>query len=65
MISYYPLWKTMKKKNISQYKLMQKGIDNRTLDALRHNRNITMLTLEKICRILECNASDVVEFTEE
>ncbi len=65
MISYYPLWETMKKKNISQYKLMQKGIDNRTLDALRHNRNITMLTLEKICRILECNASDVVEFIEE
>ncbi|MBQ2936801.1 MAG: helix-turn-helix transcriptional regulator [Lachnospiraceae bacterium] len=62
MISYEPLWETMRQKNISQYKLMQMGIDNRMLDALRHNKNITMLSLEKICDVLECSASDVVKF---
>ena len=62
MISYEPLWETMRQKNISQYKLMQMGIDNRMLDALRHNKNITMLSLEKICDVLECSTSDVVKF---
>ena len=65
MISYEPLWETMKKKNISQYRLMQMGIDNRMLDALRHNKNITMLSLERLCNVLECSASDVVRFEKE
>ena len=42
MIDYSPLWITMKEKNISQYYLLQHGIDNRVLDALKKNRNITI-----------------------
>lgn len=62
IISYEPLWNTMKKKNISQYQLLKCGIDNKALDGLKHNRNITLLTLEKICEILDCTPNDVVEF---
>ena len=62
MIDFTPLWETMKSKNISQYKLMQLGIDNRTLDSLRHNRNITLITLERLCSILECSPNDIVRF---
>ncbi|MET3743226.1 helix-turn-helix domain-containing protein [Faecalicatena orotica] len=54
----------MKKKNCSQYKLLKSGIDNKTLDYLKKNNNITLLTLEKICRILECTPNDVVKFIE-
>lgn len=64
MIDFTPLWETMNSKNISQYKLMQLGIDNRTLDALRHNRNITLITLERLCNILDCTPNDIVRFTE-
>lgn len=64
MISYFPLWQTMKTKNVSQYKLLQSGIDNRTLDRLKKNQNITLLTLEKLCVILECTPNDIVEFVE-
>ena len=56
------MWKTMKEKNISQYKLLKMGIDNKTLDALKHGKNITLLTLEKICVILDCTPNDVIEF---
>ena len=63
MIDYAPLWETMKKKNVSQYKLLQSGIDNKTLDSLKKNKNITMLTLEKLCQILDCEPNDVVSFT--
>lgn len=56
------MWKTMKEKNISQYQLLKRGIDNKTLDALKHEKNITLLTLEKICVILDCTPNDVIEF---
>lgn len=62
MIDYSPLWDTMKIKNISQYKLLQSGIDNKTLDSLKKNRNITLLTLEKLCKILDCTPNDIIRF---
>ena len=62
MLDYTPLWETMEKKHISQYRLLQSGIDNKTLDALKKGNNITLLTLEKICKILDCTPNDVVRF---
>ena len=55
----------MKKKCISQYELLRRGIDNRTLDTLRKNGNMTLYTLEKICKALDCNTEEVVEFTDD
>ena len=65
LIDYSPLWETMKNKNMTQYKLLQNGIDNWTLDTLKKNNNITILTLEKICRILNCTPNDIVRFIDE
>ena len=65
IISFNPLWATMKKKEVSQYKLLKSGVDNKTLDRLMKNKNITLLTLEKLCRILDCLPNDIVEFIEE
>lgn len=62
MFDYAPLWETMKEKNISQYRLLQGGIDNKTLDSLKKNRNITMVTLEKLCLICQCTPDKVVRF---
>jgi len=64
VIDYSPLWKTMAEKGISQYHLLKNGIDNKTLDSLKKNKNITLLTLEKLCRILDCTPNDVVRFIE-
>lgn len=65
IISYRPLWETMKRKGISQYYLLQNGIDNRVLDSLKHNRNITALTLEKVCDAVNCTPNEVIEFIKE
>lgn len=63
MIDYSPLWETMKKKGITQYKLLKDDVlDNRVLDTLRKNNNITMLTLEKLCHALDCTPNDIVRF---
>ena len=65
MIDYTPLWETMERRGVSQYRLLQSGIDNKTLDALKKGKNITLLTLEKLCAILDCTHNDVVRFEKE
>ena len=62
MLNYSPLWETMRRRGVSQYQLLQNGIDNKTLDSLKKNKNITMLTLEKLCSIIGCEPGDVVKF---
>jgi len=52
----------MQRRGISQYYLLKNGIDNKTLDALKKNKNITMVTMEKLCRIIACSPNDVVRF---
>lgn len=64
LITFTPLWATLKQKNISQYALIKKyGVSTGTLDALRQNRSITLNTLNDLCTILQCNVEDVIEFT--
>ena len=62
MLDYSPLWRTMQEKGVSQYQILKSGIDNKTLDSLKKGKNITLLTLEKICTILNCTPNDVVQF---
>jgi DNA-binding Xre family transcriptional regulator len=62
MIDYGPLWETMQKKNISQYYLVNNGIDYRTMDQLRKNKNITANTIEKLCNLLDCTPNDILTF---
>lgn len=64
MIDYSPLWETMRRRQVTQYQLLKRGIDNKTLDALKKNKNITLLTLEKLCDILGCTPNEVVAFRE-
>ena len=62
MLDYGPLWETMQEKGVSQYQMLKSGIDNKTLDSLKKGKNVTLLTLEKICAILNCTPNDVVRF---
>ena len=55
MISYKPFFETLKKKGITQYKLeTEYGVSKGTVDNLRHNRSITLYTVDELCKILEC-----------
>ena len=65
MIDYSPLWQTMHDRGISQYQLLKCGIDNKTLDSLKKGKNITLLTLEKLCSILNCTPNEIVQFIDE
>ena len=66
MISYEPLYKTLKEKGVSTYKLINEyGISRSLLDRLKHNRPISTVTLNDLCSILHCRVEDVLVFTED
>ncbi|WP_312280283.1 MULTISPECIES: helix-turn-helix transcriptional regulator [unclassified Oscillibacter] len=63
MITFEPLWDTLKRKGVSQYALIkQYGVSTGTMDALRKNRSVTLNTLNDLCSILQCEVSDVIRF---
>ena len=63
MIVYDRLWTTMKQKGVSQYKLIHEyGFSNGQLDRLRKNENVNAYTLNVLCRILDCNVEDIMEY---
>ena len=66
MIVFDPLWDTMKRKKISQYALIRDySVSTGTLDALRKNRSVTLHTVNELCRILQCDVSDVIRYIPE
>ena len=63
MIVYDRLWETMKRKGISQYRLMKEyGFSSGQLDRLRKGENVSIYTLDTLCRILDCQLEDIVEY---
>ena len=63
MISYEPLWKTMKERGISKYQLIfHYGISSNKLRRIGHGEPINSNTLNELCLILDCKVSDIMEF---
>ncbi len=65
MIVFSRLWDTMKKRNVSQYKLIQEyKVSSGQLDRLRKNENVSTYTLNQLCEILSCKLEDIAEYVE-
>lgn len=63
MIKYDGLWRTMKRKGITQYDLYTHYSINRSiLHRLRTNANIETNTIDKLCRVLNCDVCDILEY---
>ena len=63
MITYDRLWKTMKDKGMTQYRLITYHKFSRgQLSRLKHNENVNTNTINTLCRILECNVEDILEY---
>ncbi len=63
MISYAPLWETMKKRSATTYTLQVKGgISSSTIRRLKAGESVSTNTLEALCKILDCNLPDIVEY---
>ena len=63
MISYEPFYRTLKEKKISTYKLIhQHGISRSLLDRLKHNKPLSTVTIDDLCKILSCRIEDILVF---
>ena len=66
MIVFDKLWKTMKERGVSQYKLINEyKISSGQLDRLRKNGNVNIFTIDTLCKILNCKIEDIAEYIEE
>ena len=66
MISYEPLYRTMKEKGITTYQLIQRfGVSRSLLDRLKHNKPISTVTLNDLCSYLDCRVEDILVYTKD
>lgn len=65
MISYKPLFKTMKGKKISSYELAKRGFPRSTYYALKQGKSVTTNTVNQLCALLQCSVSDIMEYIED
>ena len=62
LISYKPLFETMKRKNITEYNLIFKqGLSANTIHRIKRGLPITTETLDTLCFILDCEVQDILE----
>ena len=67
MISYEPLYRLLLERKMSMKELSLKlGFNERTMASIaaRH-QHIPTDTLSKLCKVLSCGPSDIIEFVEE
>ena len=66
MISYEPFYRTLERKNITEYHLIFKqGFAANILHRMKHQKPISTKTLDTLCFILDCPVSDILEYVKD
>ena len=62
-VSYKRLWKLLIDKDMKKIELEKLAeISHFTMNQLSHNCNVSTETLGKICKVLDCQIEDIMEF---
>ena len=63
MISYAPLWETMRKKGITQYALINTyHISPAQITRLKRNESVSTHTIGVFCGILNCRVEEIMVY---
>lgn len=63
MIDYSPFWKTLEKSEENWYSLTHKHhLSHSTLSRLKNGKDISMKTINDLCRILNCEIKDIAVY---
>lgn len=63
MISYEPFFSTIKGKEMTAYRLIKDyNISSSLIDRLKHNKPISTVTLNDLCKILDCRVEDIMVY---
>ena len=64
-VSYKRLWKLLIDRKISKADLRKaSGIAPNTMTKLRRNEEVTLTVLGKICKVLEADYGDIIEYVD-
>ena len=65
-IVYHKLMRLLAERQISFYRLKKSAnIADGTLSRLRHNHSVSMATIDRICRVLQCQPGDLMDYIED
>lgn len=64
-INYNKLFQLMEKKGIKKYDLRKQGIHAAVMDKLVKNKNVDISTIDKLCKLLNCQPGDILEYEKE
>ena len=65
MISYAPLFDTMKRKKITSYRLEKMGLSRATYYYIQQGNSISTNTVNQLCKLLNCEVSDILEYVDD
>ena len=61
-INFSRLWELMERKNVNKQWLRDNGIHSNTVAKLTKNGNVTCEVICNLCRLLECQPGDIMEY---
>ena len=62
-ISYKPLWNLLIDRDMTKKALMQEtGISKSSVDKMGRGENVSLEIIDRICKQLDCNISEVIEY---
>ena len=63
MIVYERFWNTLKRSGQTTYTLIKDyNISSSTIDKLRNNKPLNTTTINDLCRILNCQVEDIMQY---
>ena len=65
-IKFEKLFSLMKKRGLSTYRIRQENIISQSaLTALNNDRSVTTDTINKLCKALNCQPGDIMEYVDD
>ena len=61
-VSYKRLYGLMDRKGLKKFWLRQQGINPKVVDALYKGNNVNVGTIMELCRLLNCQPGDIMEY---
>lgn len=63
MISYAPLWRTMRERGVTMNALRTNSyLGGGTIQRLKKDMTVSIHTLDILCRVLNCKLQDIAEY---
>ncbi len=64
-IKFEKLYSLMKERGLSTYRIRQENIISQgALTSLKNNKSVTTETINKLCKALNCQPGDIMEYVE-